>query len=292
MNAMNDTEIVQYVLRNRANYYKLLMVETTASTEQIKSAYKKMALRCHPDKNKHAQAVEAFKLIGTAHSTLSDETKRRIFDRQGADGVQRHENGGGRRAANGAGYGRRPPGQRDFFEEFFFGNAFQGGNGAAQGRRGAAGAGPRGHYEAEVNINPNVLLMIPLFLFLMVALLLQSTYTDIEVPAGRSGGAMSGRYRGEAGSFSLTPSPEEGFVVKRTTSLYGLRVPFYTTRRVSELMDRRKDFYVEMEQQVLRRQRDHLGKRCEAETFKHRTRQRKDVPEVCAEHQVFVRALG
>ncbi|KPA80165.1 putative mitochondrial chaperone protein DNAj [Leptomonas pyrrhocoris] len=289
MNAMNDTEIVQYVLRNKSNFYKILMVEQLATSDQIKIAYKKMALKCHPDKNKHPQAAEAFKLVGSANATLSDATKRRIYDRHGEAGVQRHESGGGRRPANGAAggpYRRRPPGQRDFFEEFFFGPA-------------QARAGPPGHngnyYQADINVNPHMLLLIPIILFVIMAMLLSSTFTDTDASSamfGASGAGGRGKSGVSSAAFSFTPSPDEGIVVPRTTSLYGLRVQFYTTRRMSEMMDRRRDIYLSMEKKVLEGQRDYLGRRCEAEAFKFRSRGRKEDPPVCGEYQQFRRALG
>ncbi|TPP42228.1 DnaJ domain family protein [Leishmania donovani] len=281
MNAMTDTEVVQYVLQNKSNYYKVLMVGADATEAQIKVAYKKMALKCHPDKNKHKQAADAFKLVGTAHTTLSDATKRSIYDRHGAEGVQRHESGGARRSANGAGvYRHRPAGQRDFFEEFFFGNGYHAnGHGVHPGAGGA-------RYQAEVNINPNALLFVPIVVFLLVAMLLSSSYTDVDASNPLFGGGLRGA--GMAGaSFSFTASQNEGFVVQRTTSLYGLRVPYYTTPRMSEMMDRRKEVYLSMEQKVLETWRDSLGRRCEAESLKYRSRGRNEVPPVCGDYQHF-----
>lgn len=286
MNSMDDVEVVQYVLRNKNNYYKVLMIEQTATSDQVKVAYKKMALKCHPDKNKHPQAAEAFKLVGSANTTLSDPTKRRIYDRHGEAGVQRHESGGARRPANGAAgpYRRRPAGQRDFFEEFFFGNAQA--NGGFQGPNG-------NYYQAEVNLNPNMLLLIPIILFVLMAMLLSSSFTDIDTSSSVFGGAGArGRSGVSSNAYSFTPAPAEGIVIPRTTSLYGLRVQFYTTRHMSEMMDRREDIYRAMEKKVLEGQRDYLGRRCEAEAFKYRSRGRKEDPPVCGEYQQYRRALG
>ncbi|KAG5489358.1 hypothetical protein GH5_00226 [Leishmania sp. Ghana 2012 LV757] len=286
MNSMTDTEVVQYVLQNKSNYYQVLMVARDATEAQIKAAYKKMALKCHPDKNRHKQAADAFKLVGMAHTTLSDATKRSIYDRHGEEGVQRHESSGARRTANGTGvYRRRPAGQRDFFEEFFFGNGHQ-----ANGRGPYPGAGGA-QYHTEVNVNPNVLLFVPLIVFLLVAMLLSSSYTDVDASNPLLGGNLRGA--GTPGSsFSFAASPSEGFIVQRTTSLYGLRVPFYTTPRMSELMDRRKEVYLSMEQKVLESWRDSLGRRCEAELLKYRSRGRNEVPPMCADYQHFRRSLG
>lgn len=63
------------------NPYKILGVPKSATTAQIKKAYRKLALKWHPDKNQSPQAEEMFIKINEAYSLLSDEHKRRQFDR-------------------------------------------------------------------------------------------------------------------------------------------------------------------------------------------------------------------
>ncbi len=68
------------------NLYKLLGVSKNASTEEIKKAYRKKALRCHPDKTGELPetarklAEEEFKLINDAHQTLTDSNRRQQYD--------------------------------------------------------------------------------------------------------------------------------------------------------------------------------------------------------------------
>jgi len=71
------------------DYYKLLGVEKTASPEEIKKAYRKLALKHHPDRNKgNKDAEEQFKKISEAYAVLSDKEKRQQYDTVGAAGFQ------------------------------------------------------------------------------------------------------------------------------------------------------------------------------------------------------------
>jgi len=70
------------------NYYDLLGISKGASEEDIKKAYRKMALRFHPDKNKDSDAEEKFKAIAEAYEVLSNKQKRDAFDLYGHKGVK------------------------------------------------------------------------------------------------------------------------------------------------------------------------------------------------------------
>ena len=64
------------------DFYKILGVSHTASADEIKQKYRQLALKYHPDKNTLPQAEEVFKLIATAYEHLSDEEKRKTYDRK------------------------------------------------------------------------------------------------------------------------------------------------------------------------------------------------------------------
>merc|ERR1712193_503385 len=70
------------------DYYKVLGVARGASDEEIKKAYRKLALKYHPDKNQTAGAEEKFKEIGEAYDVLSDTKKKQIYDQYGEEGLK------------------------------------------------------------------------------------------------------------------------------------------------------------------------------------------------------------
>lgn len=63
------------------NYYEILGIDSTASMDEIKKSYKKLAVQWHPDKNKNEEAEEIFKKINEAYSVLSNETKKKEYDK-------------------------------------------------------------------------------------------------------------------------------------------------------------------------------------------------------------------
>lgn len=78
------------------DYYSTLGVNKNATDEEIKSAYRQMAKKYHPDLNKTPEAAEKFKEINEAYSVLSDKTKRSNYDQFGsADGPQGFGGGNG-----------------------------------------------------------------------------------------------------------------------------------------------------------------------------------------------------
>jgi molecular chaperone DnaJ len=69
------------------DYYEVLGTDRSATKDQIKDAYRKLALQFHPDRNKSPEAEAKFKEISEAYAVLSDDEKRRQYDSYGREGV-------------------------------------------------------------------------------------------------------------------------------------------------------------------------------------------------------------
>ncbi len=77
------------------DYYATLGIQRNATPDEIKKAYRKKALECHPDRNPgDAKAEAQFKQVSEAYEALSDENKRRIYDQYGEDGLKGGMGGG------------------------------------------------------------------------------------------------------------------------------------------------------------------------------------------------------
>lgn len=99
------------------SYYDILQVSKGASDEQIKRAYRKLALKYHPDKNQgNEEANKRFAEINNAYEVLSDSEKRGIYDRYGEEGLKQHAAGGGR--GGGMNF-------QDIFSTFFGGGSME-----------------------------------------------------------------------------------------------------------------------------------------------------------------------
>ncbi|KAG6022836.1 hypothetical protein E4U19_004746 [Claviceps sp. Clav32 group G5] len=124
--------LVQLVLCAE-DYYNVLGVSKEATDKQLKSAYRKLSKKYHPDKNPGDEtAKEHFVQVSEAYDVLSDAEMRKVYDRYGHDGVKQHKNGGG------GGGGHDP---FDLFSKFFGGH----------GHFGRSPEEPRGH-NVEVKV--------------------------------------------------------------------------------------------------------------------------------------------
>lgn len=110
---------------SKRDYYQVLGVSRSASDEEIKRAFRKLAMEYHPDRNKDLSAGERFKEINEAYQVLSDSRKRSNYDTFGHAGVQ--SNGGGFEGFDNVG------GFGDIFDAFFGGSTRRAARTARQG---------------------------------------------------------------------------------------------------------------------------------------------------------------
>lgn len=140
----------------KKDFYALLDVSRTATADEIKKSYRKLAMLHHPDKNPgDKKSEEKFKGITEAYEVLSDPKKREMYDQFGHAGAQGY--GGGADPFGGGGFNRGGQQGGDQFQDIFgdvFGDIFGGRASSRPGGR--PGAGPRRAKGADLRYSLNV----------------------------------------------------------------------------------------------------------------------------------------
>ncbi|KAL4631374.1 hypothetical protein GN956_G15016 [Arapaima gigas] len=220
-------EQLQGVLRIKKcrDFYEILGVSRDAGEEDLKRAYRKLALRFHPDKNFAPGATEAFKAIGNAYAVLSNPEKRQQYDQYGEEEM----------AEPSPHAGPQPRHRRNFYQEFesdispeelfniFFGGRFPTGNIHVYTNSGATYAHyyqprPRRGYERREEEAHNdhhsqnsftaLLPLLPVLGLILISVITQLMHTSPP--------------------YSLFYKPALGLVVSRETQNLG--VPYYVSK--------------------------------------------------------------
>jgi len=215
--------------------YETLNTSETASIEEIKKAYKKLAKKYHPDLNKDAGAEDKFKEINGAYEVLSDPQKKAQYDQYGDsmfggqnfhDFSQRQTSGGGD--------------LNDILNQMFGGGGQQQGGfesmfgGASQGGFESMFGGSRG-FNQEVNLDVNMNITIPFEVAVLGGkrtIQTQDDSFDVKIPAGINNGAKlrlknkGKRHASQTGDMylkvNIAPSSEfarDGFDLEKTIDI-------------------------------------------------------------------------
>ncbi|XP_029908692.1 dnaJ homolog subfamily B member 14 [Myripristis murdjan] len=205
-----QVEGVQRIKRCK-DYYEVLGISKEASEDELKKAYRKLALKFHPDKNHAPGATEAFKKIGNAYAVLSNPDKRRQYDLTGGEEPSSpgHAHGGGFDFHRGFEADITP---EDLFNMFFGGgfpsssaHAFT--NGRARYSQQTDQRQERAEERGDGGFSMFIQLM-PIVVLILVSILSQLM---VSTPP-----------------YSLYSRPSTGQTVKRQTE--NLRVDYYVTR--------------------------------------------------------------
>ena len=138
----------------KRDYYEVLGIQKTATKDEIKKAYRKLAIQYHPDKNPgNKEAEEKFKEASEAYEVLSDDQKRQIYDQYGHAGLEGMGAGGGA--------GGFDPSHFQGFEDIFgdFGGIFEnlfGGGGRRSSFHSGAGTGANLRYDLSISFEEAV----------------------------------------------------------------------------------------------------------------------------------------
>lgn len=242
-----QVKIVKHVLASkeggRGAHYRILGIQQNATEAEIKKAYRKLALKLHPDKNGAPHADEAFKAVGLAYATLSDSQKRTIYDRYGDEDPDNRGGGGANMARHFRRGGGREPSPEEIFNMFFGGGMPGGGGGVRRGpggfhvhtngfgfggtpqqafrggrRQGGGGGEQREQNQQAVGLG-QLFQLLPLLLIMILSFF---NFND----SGSLGGSSS--MPGNNKYYSLVP--KHPFTNPLQTKLTGVKdIPYYVT---------------------------------------------------------------
>jgi len=258
----------------RGAHYRVLGVEKNADENALKKAYRKLALKLHPDKNSAPGADEAFKALGLAYATLSDSQKRQIYDRYGEEDPDNRGGGGSgmRTRRGGVNFNGQEVDPEDIFN-MFFGGGMPGGmgtNGMGGGFRVYSnGFGPqrqrRGQQQAGNTGNTGATGVMQLLQLLPIILLFVMSFSNL-------GGETTS---GENKYFRLYQSTP--YVHELKTELTTVQdIPFFVTPQFMRTYARDRYQRAQVERMVEKSYKQYLVKECESQT-RHKQSMKKNV---------------
>jgi DnaJ family protein B protein 12 len=213
-----NVEIVKKILHakegGRGAHYRVLGIDASANESEIKKAYRKLAIKVHPDKNSAPKSDDAFKAVGLAYATLSDSQKRTIYDRYGEEDPDNRGGGGGGGMRRGPGGMHFRPGQEvnpeDIFNMFFgggmggggmhrgpggvhFSTNFGGGMPRQQQRRRAQGQGQQQQQQQQQEVPgmANLIQLLPFLVIMILSFFGMSNDANYSADGGSSGSNKS-----------------------------------------------------------------------------------------------------
>lgn len=273
----DQVKIVKNVLASkeggRGAHYRILGIQQNATEAEIKKAYRKLALKLHPDKNGAPHSDEAFKAVGLAYATLSDPQKRTIYDRYGEEDPDNRGGGGGANMARhfrrGGGGGREPTPEEIF--NMFFGGGMPGGggggmhrgpggfhvytNGFGFGGGGNAQQGFRGGRQQQQGGGGGFGQLIQLLPLILIMLLSFFNYDSSGLGGGSSSMPGNNKY------FSLVH--KQPFTNPLATKLTGVKdIPYYVTDKFLRTYYRDRYQLSQVERMVERAYEEYIVEEC------------------------------
>lgn len=237
------------IILSKKCHYQVLGISKSANENEIKKAYRKLALKYHPDKNSAPSAEAAFKAISGAMDVLGDNAKREAYDSYGHEAsAQNSMNGGGGGGHPFHGFHGQQMSPEDIFNMFF--EQGMGGGGVRFGRRGHRRQPQyqqREHDEPQQQQQPNFLNQILQFLPIILLFLMS-------LSSFGGGGSQP--------VYSL--NREHTFRVARTTSARGVvpNIPYYVATSFDSQYPVNSHNFQRIEQAVEADFRDRLGSDC------------------------------
>jgi len=258
-------------------HYRVLSVQKDAPDADLKKAYRKLALKCHPDKNTAPNSDEAFKTLRLAYATLSDPQKRRVYDKYGDEDPD-SRGGGVRSGYGGMHFNRQDINPNDIFNMFFggkiprgvqtagmpggfrfyttgFGPSFVSSFGGIPTNRHGRGRHNSQEHEAHEDRRYNMLVQ-----FLPVLLLIFTSFFNFTGDSGATD------HSGDNSYFSLTHSPPYINPLKTEAK----EIPYFVTDQFIRTFTRNRYHLGRVERLVEQKYKNYLIEECRnQQTYKN-----------------------